>query len=383
MPADSTTALAEARRLLDQAEPQRALETIGHLTTSPDAEMAGQAWLLSGTARYRLDDEAGALSDWQRAADSASSVAWLGWRSAAEQLVRNGDLAAAIDAYREADRRAPPAERPAIASRIAWLLKETGHDFVARREFNRSRGAYASFAPSVTLGLIAVNVIVFVVNGVLGGGFGMVGSGGPLIEAGAVYAPAVASGEWWRLMTAAFLHLGVMHLLFNMWALYLFGPVAEELYGRLEYLVIYLLAALGGSVLTILAAPDQPAVGASGAIFGLLGLAFAVSRRRHLAIPRQIRLILGQAGSLLVLNLIITFAVPGISWTGHVGGLLVGVILGWLLPPSPRFSLAARWEGLSGQLGDGSLAPALRTAIYLVVTSGLVGTAVFAVSNLA
>ena len=104
-----------------------------------------------------------------------------------------------------------------------------------------------------------------------------------------------------------------------MWALYLFGPLLEQLYGHIEYLAIYLLCA-ARSVLTILVAPDQAAVGASGAIFGLLGLAFAVSRRRHLALPRQTRAVLGQIGSLLVINLAFTFFVPGISITGHLGG---------------------------------------------------------------
>jgi hypothetical protein len=100
---------------------------------------------------YRIDDEAGALQAWMSAAQTESAQAWLGWRSVAEQQVRDGDLNAAMEAYKEADRRAPPNERPAIASRLAWLAKETGHDFVARREFNRSRGAYATYIPHRTL----------------------------------------------------------------------------------------------------------------------------------------------------------------------------------------------------------------------------------------
>ena len=135
-----------------------------------------------------------------------------------------------------------------------------------------------------------------------------------------------------------------------MWALYLFGPILEQLYGHVEYLAIYLLCAAGGSVLTILVAPDQAAVGASGAIFGLLGLAFAVSRRRHLALPHQTRMVLGQIGSLLVINLAFTFFVPGISITGHLGGLAVGRSSGWLLPPSPAFTMAGNWQASGGAL---------------------------------
>jgi membrane associated rhomboid family serine protease len=151
-----------------------------------------------------------------------------------------------------------------------------------------------------------------------------------------------------------------------MWALYLFGPLLEQLYGHIEYLAIYLLCAAGGSVLTILVAPDQAAVGASGAIFGLLGLAFAVSRRRHLALPRQTRAVLGQIGSLLVINLAFTFFFPGISITGHIGGLAVGLLLGWLLPPSPAFTLAGQWQAASGAVIQGTPI-ALRVAVYLGV----------------
>src|SRR5207249_5990320 len=110
------------------------------------------------------DDEAGALAAWQQAAEVGGSNAWLGSRRVAEQLVREGKLEDAIAAYREADRRAPPDERGAIANRIAWLLKETGHDFQARRQFNRARGAYGNYPAYVTWGLIAICVAVYLVD---------------------------------------------------------------------------------------------------------------------------------------------------------------------------------------------------------------------------
>ncbi len=134
----------------------------------------------------------------------------------------------------------------------------------------------------------------------------------------------MADGEWYRLVTSTFLHLGLLHIAFNMYALYLFGPLLEQLYGHIDYLIIYFLCGIGGSVMTILFAPEVPAAGASGAIFGLFGLAFVVSRRRHLLLGPQARAMLSQVGALLVVNLVFTFAVPGISWTGHIGGLLVG-----------------------------------------------------------
>jgi membrane associated rhomboid family serine protease len=380
MSADPMAVLAEARRLLDSGDPERALASVEDMTRSGDPELAGAAWMLIGTGRYRMDDEAGAMQAWRAAADTESAASWIGWRSMAEQLVRDGDLDGAIEAYREADRRAPPMERPAIASRLAWLAKETGHDFTARREFNRSRGAYAIYAPFVTWVLIGATVGVFVLDSVLGSG--VLGGSGPLLEAGFVSGDAVAAGEWWRILTSAFLHVNLLHILFNMWALYLFGPLLEQLYGRIEYLAIYLLCAAGGSVLTILAQPQQQAVGASGAIFGLLGLAFAVSRRRHLALPRQTRMVLGQIGSLLLINLVITFFVPGISVTGHLGGLAVGLVLGWLLPPAPAFTLAGQWQVAGGAVIAG-MPMLMRVAVYLGVAGLLVAGTAVAMLNIA
>ncbi len=370
---DPLAVLAEARRLLDTGYPEQALASVADLTTSRDPELAGAAWMVTGTARYRIDDEAGALQAWMAAAQSEGAASWIGWRSVAEQQVRDGDLEAAMESYKEADRRSPPEERPKIASRLAWLAKETGHDFTARREFNRSRAAYATYVPIVSWILIGANVGVFAIDAFLGGmaGLGLMSGGGPLLDFGYVSADAVAGGEWWRILTSAFLHFGILHLVLNMWALYLFGPLLEQLYGHVEYLVIYLLCAAGGSVLTILVAPDQAAVGASGAIFGLLGLAFAVSRRRHLALPHQTRAVLGQIGSLLVINLAFTFFVPGISITGHLGGLAVGLVLGWLLPPSPAFTTAGQWQAASGAVIEGT-SVYLRAVVYLGVAALLV-----------
>ena len=380
---DARQALADGQRLLDSGEPAEALAILNPLTAHPDPQIAGSAWIAVGTARYRDDDEEGALVAWQRAADMGGPMSWLGWRSVAEQHVRNGDLDEAIDAYREADRRASPHERGAIANRIAWLLKETGHDFAARRQFNRARGAYGNFPAYVTWTIIAINVGVFLLDGLLTNftSMGMMSSGGPLVEAGAIARDPVAEGEWWRLITSAFLHLGFLHLGFNMFALWLFGPIIEQLYGHVEYLVLYLLCALGGSVLTILAAPDSAAAGASGAIFGLFGLAFVVSRRRHLLLGPQARGILSQAGGLLMLNLIITFAVPRISWTGHVGGLLVGALIGLLLAPANVPTMGGLWRAPDGRQLTGRTPVAVRAGAYLLVAAVLAAATFFAISQ--
>lgn len=371
--------LAEGQRLLDTSENDAAVRILAPLTGHPDPELATEAWLKIGMARYRLDDEAGALVAWQQAAALGGSNAWLGWKSVAEQHVRDGHLDEAVAAYREADRRAPPAERGVIANRIAWLLKETGHDFASRRQFNRARGSYGSYAAYATWALIAINVAVFILDWMTGGGsLGLFGGGGgsavgacgpasPVVSAGAVCTGGVVAGEWWRVITSAFIHLGLLHIGFNMYALYLFGPIMEDLYGRLEYLVIYFLCALGGSVLTILVAPNQAAVGASGAIFGLFGVGFMVWRRRHLVLNPMARAILSQVGTLLVLNLVITFTIPGISWTGHVGGLVVGGVIGLLLPPAGGTTLAGMWRTPTGDSMERPVPMATRLIIYALI----------------
>jgi membrane associated rhomboid family serine protease len=376
--------LQEGQRLLDGGDPDGAITVLAQLTGHP--QLAGDAWQAIGTARYRLDDEEGALAAWQHAADAGGASSWLGWRSVAEQHVRNGDLEEAIGAYREADRRAPAHERGAIANRIAWLLKETGHDFAARRQFNRARGAYATYAAWVTWALVATNVAVFLIDMTLTGfaSFDVMGFGaGPLVEAGAVHGPSVAAGEWWRLITSAFLHLGLLHLAFNMYALWLFGPVMEQLYGHVEFAVIYVLCALGGSVLTILLQPESAAAGASGAIFGMFGLAFVVSRRRHLLLGPQARAILSQVGTLLVLNLFITFiAASRISWTGHLGGLLVGAALGLLLAPRHAPTMGGMWRRADGTPLAGSANDAMRAVAYVGVSVALAAGTWFAVTQI-
>ena len=378
---DPRARLAEGQRLLDQAEPEAALPIFDALTTNPDAEIRGAALIGKGTAQYRMDDEAGALVSWQHAASLDGPLAWYAWRSAAEQHVRDGDLEEAITAYREADRRAPQEERGVIANRIAWLLKETGHDFAARRQFNRARGAYATYPPYVTWGLIITNVIVFLADAAtVGFGVSFMGGSGELMEAGYVYAPAVANGEWYRLVTSMFLHFGIIHLAFNMYALYLFGPLLEQLYGHLDYLIIYFLCGIGGSVLTILFAPDSAAAGASGAIFGLFGLAFMVSRRRHLLLGPQARAILSQVGVLLAVNLVFTFAVPGISWTGHIGGLLIGALIGLVLAPTNVPTMGGMWRGSDGSPVKSTTPAAVRAGAYLLI-SGLLAACAFIAVN--
>ncbi|MFI0356529.1 rhomboid family intramembrane serine protease [Actinomadura sp. 9N407] len=150
----------------------------------------------------------------------------------------------------------------------------------------------------------------------------------------------VVEGQWYRLFTSMFLHqpprggsFGITHILFNMWALWAIGPALEQALGRWRFLSLYLLAGLGGSVLLYLLDPLSGAVGASGAIFGLFGAFFVIGKKLG-----------GQTGPivfLLVINLVITFAVPGISWQGHVGGLIVGSALAVAYAYAPKKSREA------------------------------------------
>ena len=118
--------LAEGQRLLDAGDLDAAVQILAPLTGHPDADLSGAAWLAIGNARYRLDDEAGAMAAWRQAALRGGASSWIGWRSVAEQEVRDGNLVEAVAAYREADRRAPPEERGAIANRIARPRRRRG-----------------------------------------------------------------------------------------------------------------------------------------------------------------------------------------------------------------------------------------------------------------
>jgi membrane associated rhomboid family serine protease len=150
----------------------------------------------------------------------------------------------------------------------------------------------------------------------------------------ALWPPAVADGQFYRLVTAAFLHYGATHLLLNMWALYVVGPPLEMWLGRLRFGALYALSGLGGSVLVYLLAPLNTATaGASGAVFGLFGAAFVVARRLNLDFRWAV--------AVIVINLVFTFVAPLfskqlISWQGHVGGLVTGGLIAAAYVYAPR-----------------------------------------------
>ena len=153
----------------------------------------------------------------------------------------------------------------------------------------------------------------------LGASVGLFQSGAEIV--------GIATGEWWRLLTAMFLHAGLIHLAFNGYALYIVGSVVEQELGRWRFLAMYFVTGFCASVAGYALAPAWvPSVGASGAIFGLFGVFFAYNfQRRHLAFyAARMRTM----GTLIVINLVLTFTIPGIDWRAHVGGLTTGVICG-------------------------------------------------------
>ena len=171
----------------------------------------------------------------------------------------------------------------------------------------------------VTTTLIAINVGIYLLQ--LAGGASINANSGWIFQHGALYRDRRSSrtASWYRLITAAFLHYGPIHLAMNMLALWWIGRPLEDYLGPLRYLLLYLVSGLAGSAGALIASPEAITVGASGAIFGILGAAIVLERQQTYVLG-------GSAITLLVVNLAFTFAVPGISIGGHLGGLAGGAL---------------------------------------------------------
>src|SRR5436190_2171665 len=186
-------------------------------------------------------------------------------------------------------------------------------------------GLSAGRAPA-TYVLIAINVAFFVAEVVGGGsaGLGFSGGGGVYHNL-ALFGPKVADGEWYRIVTGGFLHAGLLHIAFNMFALFILGSLLEPAIGTPRFLGIYGVALLAGSCGALIVTPDALTVGASGAIFGLMSAAFIIARHRGL------EQVAGQIGFYVILNLVFTFGITGISIGGHIGGLIGGALAALLI----------------------------------------------------
>ena len=200
--------------------------------------------------------------------------------------------------------------------------------------------------PLITQILIGVNVAMFVIGCIVdkafnvgfGGGSGSWethfalfarfwehGSNLYIVDVPGSHVVGVGAGQVYRLVTAGFMHAGLLHLAMNMYALWILGRVTEHLAGRWRFAVIYVVALLAGGLGAILLSPNEPTVGASGAIFGLMGAIFVAQRAQGIPFGRSPLL------PVLILNLVFTFGVPGISIGGHIGGLVGGAAAGWLV----------------------------------------------------
>jgi membrane associated rhomboid family serine protease len=186
---------------------------------------------------------------------------------------------------------------PSRAPRIGRILRRTG-----QRQ------------PVITYGIMAICIIVYLLQQVTGG------IQSPIYQWLAYYPPLTAT-EPWRMLTAAFVHSpqSILHIAFNMYSLYIFGPMLENMLGRARYIALFLITALGSSVAVLLLAPTVVVIGASGAIYGLLGAYFVIARRLG-ANSSQLLIV-------IALNLGLSFVVPGIAWQAHIGGLITGAAL--------------------------------------------------------
>jgi membrane associated rhomboid family serine protease len=222
----------------------------------------------------------------------------------------------------------------AVGQQCIDCVRGTGQGGQPARAARTVFGGRPSGSATVTWAIMALNIVLYLVelaHQSLALDWAMFGyapyyPGGPL--------HGVAAGEWYRLITSAFLpgtgSLGILDIAFNMWALYIVGPGLEQLLGKVRFLALYLLSAVGGSVLFYYLAPqDTPALGASGAIFGLFGAWFVASRKLRLD-SRGIVL-------LIVLNLGLSFVYRStIAWQDHVGGLIVGAVVMAAYAYAPR-----------------------------------------------
>jgi len=215
----------------------------------------------------------------------------------------------------------------------------TGHPAAATQPRTLAGGTVAADPRLATKVLIGINLAAFLVQLSVGDRFtdsfdlfGQAWLSGRL--------QGVAEGQWYRLLTAMFLHGSYIHILFNMLSLWWIGGPLEAALGRARYLTLYFVSGLAGSALTyLIAAPNEPSLGASGAIFGLFGATAVLMRR----LKYDMRPVI----ALLVINLIFTFGWSNIAWQAHIGGLVGGVVIGYAMVHAPRERRALIQYGVS------------------------------------
>lgn len=346
--------IERGRAKLDAGEMALAIPDFQRVVGHDDPALTGEALLGLGDSLYRLDDEPKAGATWEAVTQLRENPStYRAWRNLAGLRVREGNLQGAIDAYREADRRAPAADKPEIAARLGWLAKETGDTGTANRYFARSRG-------SVGFGLTHVILVITALVSF------MAFSSPDLFERLAMIRQAVEQGELYRLLSVTLVHGGYLHLLLNLYALYIIGPIVESIWGRGLFALFYVLCAIAGATGSFLF--TDASVGASGAIFGLVGVILAGTRAHHPVLDRRARSIVPQLGMFVIINLAFGFATSvggfNIDNAAHIGGLLAGLWLGFIVPPGRVPTLRSAWQHPRG-------APAERSP--LLIAAGIIG----------
>lgn len=213
----------------------------------------------------------------------------------------------------------------------------------------RVRSMVSSGAPVATYAIMAVSVLVWLVQQV----------GGSVVTNDLAFFAPLTLSQPWRLITTMFVHGSFFHILFNMWSVYVFGSMLERQLGRVRYLALYFVSGIAGSVAVSLIAPGTAAIGASGAIFGLLGAFFVIERSLG---GRGVQILV-----LVALNLAIGFFVPGIAWQAHVGGVIVGALIGLIYMRTRHRS--QNWIQIGAVAGLGILL----VVIALVRSAQLIG----------
>ena len=191
-----------------------------------------------------------------------------------------------------------------------------------KRQVQMARHRAGSLAAPATVVLVGINVAIYLVTMFQGAGINR--PGGKVLAEGALYGPAVADGDWYRLVTAMFLHGSLIHIAFNMFALYWLGTVVEEAIGTMRFVLIYFVSGLAGSAGALLLSPGEVTVGASGAIWGVMGALLVLEYMTTGSFA-------GQAAGLILINLVITFSIPNISVGGHLCGLVGGIAATYIL----------------------------------------------------
>lgn len=225
-------------------------------------------------------------------------------------------------------------------------------------EAMKAEDVFSKKKPIITYALILINILVFVMMYILGEGSNNTAT---LVKFGANYGPLIKMGDYYRLITSAFLHIGIVHLLVNCYALYVIGPQVESFFGKGKYLVIYLLSAIFGNLLSVLFT-DGISAGASGAIFGLLGAIVYFGYHYRIYLDGVLK---SQIIPLIVMNLLLGFILPGIDNAAHIGGLIGGILV--------TMAVGVKYKSTNVEKLNGLIMTIIYTAflIYMVFIRGV------------